>query len=205
MLHILAYSDLWRDDTRLRTMFAARKRVFVDLLKWDVPVLADAYEMDQFDGPGAVYLLLTDAAGAHLASTRLLPTIAPHILDTLFPHLCEESLPSGASVFEITRFCLDRTLRAGPRLEVRNQLVSAITDYGVGHGIMTYTGVAEMAWLQQILSFGWRCRPLGLPVLTGRSMLGALAIDIDARTPLLLAQAGIYRSNFGSTGHRHAA
>ena len=37
------------DDRLLRTMFEARKRVFVDLLKWDVPVLEGAYEIDQFD------------------------------------------------------------------------------------------------------------------------------------------------------------
>ncbi len=33
-------------DPALRVMFEARKRVFVDLLKWDVPVLEDAYEID---------------------------------------------------------------------------------------------------------------------------------------------------------------
>ena len=38
-------------------MFEARKRVFVDLLKWDVPVLDDAYEIDQFDTPDASYLV----------------------------------------------------------------------------------------------------------------------------------------------------
>lgn len=32
-----------------RSMFEERKRVFVDLLGWDVPVLARRYEIDQFD------------------------------------------------------------------------------------------------------------------------------------------------------------
>ena len=40
-------------DASLRAMFAARKQVFVDLLKWDLPVLAGEYELDQFDDPDA--------------------------------------------------------------------------------------------------------------------------------------------------------
>jgi acyl-homoserine lactone synthase len=55
-------------DGVLRAMFAARKSVFVDLLKWDVPVLEGAYEVDQFDDGHATYLILTDARGAHLGS-----------------------------------------------------------------------------------------------------------------------------------------
>ena len=129
MLHIIGYSPRWRDDPRLCTMFAARKRVFVDLLRWDVPVVADRFEVDQFDRPGAIYVLLTDAAGTHLASARLLPTTRPHILDTLFARLCEGPAPSGPTIFEITRFCLDRRLRAAERLTVRNRLVSTLVDH----------------------------------------------------------------------------
>lgn len=87
----------------LRAMFAARKRVFVDMLKWDVPVLAGQYEVDQFDDSHATYLILSDAEGGHLGSARLLETERPHILDTLFPELCELAIPRGPAVREITR------------------------------------------------------------------------------------------------------
>ena len=36
-------------DRVFRSMFEERKRVFVDLLGWDIPVLAGRYEIDQFD------------------------------------------------------------------------------------------------------------------------------------------------------------
>ncbi|GLJ00718.1 hypothetical protein Sbs19_45390 [Sphingobium sp. BS19] len=42
-----------------RSMFEERKRVFVDLLGWDVPVLARRYEIDQFDDDEAVYIVST--------------------------------------------------------------------------------------------------------------------------------------------------
>lgn len=71
-------------DAVMRAMFEARKRVFVDLLGWDLAVLADRYEIDQFDDENARYLIITDPHHSHLASARLLPTTRPHILDTLF-------------------------------------------------------------------------------------------------------------------------
>ena len=175
----------------LQAMFESRKQVFVDLLKWDVPVLDGRFEIDQFDDEHAIYLIVADQAGRHLGSARLLPTSRPHILDSLFPSLCAGEPPRSPDCFEITRFCLGRNQSAKERLETRNRLVSAIAQYALENGISTYTGVAELNWLQQILAFGWRCRPLGLPQIIGGRTLGALRIDIDAETPALLAANGI--------------
>ena len=176
----------------LQAMFEARKQVFVELLKWDVPVLDGRYEIDQFDDEHATYLIVTDPAGQHLGSARLLPTSRAHILDSLFPSLCAGDPPRSADCFEITRFCLGLNQNSRGRLETRNRLVFALAQYALDNGIAVYTGVAELHWLQQILAFGWRCRPLGLPqVIDGRT-LGALRIDIDAETPAQLAANGIF-------------
>ena len=177
----------------LREMFEARKRVFVDLLKWDVPVLEGRYEVDQFDDEHAIYLIVPGENGSHAGSARLLRSTRPHILDTLFPDLCAAPPPRGADVLEITRFCLDRGRNAPDRLETRNRLVSALVRYALENNVATYTGVAEMGWLQQILAFGWRCRPLGLPRPVDGKLLGALRIDISTDTPGLLEANGIYR------------
>src|SRR5690606_10051987 len=67
----------------LRTMFEARKRVFIDLLKWDLPALANRFEIDHFDDEHAIYLIVTDGEANHLASARLLPTTRPALLDSL--------------------------------------------------------------------------------------------------------------------------
>jgi acyl-homoserine lactone synthase len=178
-------------DLALRAMFEARKRVFVDLLKWDVPVLGGRFEVDQFDDKHAAYLVLSDDEGRHLASARLLPTTRPHILDTLFPFLCAGPPPAGADCLEITRFCLDRRLRAAERRDLRDRLVLAIAHYALDHGIRTYCGVAEFGWYQQILAMGWRCRPLGYPRIVDGRTLGALEIEIDGATLALLARHGI--------------
>lgn len=179
-------------DDALRVMFAARKQVFIDLLRWDLPVLAGAYEVDQFDTPDAEYLILLDRDGSHRASARLLRTDRPHILGDLYPYLCDGPVPQGPTTWEITRFCLDRHQRAADRRAARNQLVTALVHHALVHGITDYTGVAELAWFRQILCFGWQCWPLGVPVRDGAYTLAALHIRIDAATIAGLKRTGIY-------------
>lgn len=176
----------------MRAMFVARKEVFIDLLGWDVPVLDGRFEVDHFDTASARYLILMGEDDRHRASTRLLPTTAPHILDSLFLDLCASAPPTGPNVVEITRFCLDRHQRAYERLTARNMLVSALVDYALSRGIATYTGVAEQCWYDQIETFGWACNALGRPRRYGSQSLVALRIDIDAGTVTAMVDAGIY-------------
>lgn len=175
----------------LRTMFEARKSVFIDLLKWDLPALSGRFEIDRFDDRHAVYVVLVDARGTHLASARLLRSDRPGILNTLFSDLCAGPVPEGPAIHEITRFCLSRTLRAPARRIVRDRLVVALVSLAHERGIRCYTGVADLAWAQQILAFGWACAPLGLPRPHAGATLAAFRIDIAADTHARLAAAGI--------------
>lgn len=179
-------------DRTLKAMFEDRKSIFVDLLKWDVPVLEDRFELDEFDNEHATYVIIADENGDHLGSARLLPTTRRHILDSLFAHLCSGPVPTGQAVSEITRFCLSRRQCASSRRLARNRLISALVWHALKVGIKTYTGVAEMAWLQQILAFGWNCRPLGIPERMDCGTIGALAIEITSETPELLERNGIW-------------
>jgi len=192
-MHIEAGFGPAMESEIFRSMFAERKRVFVDLLRWDIPVIGGCYEIDQFDNERAVYIVIAGKDGCHLASARLLPTTVPHILDSVFPELCEGAAPTGRHILEITRFCLSRDLRARERLEARNQLISALVDYALAHQVASFTGVAEWPWFQQILGFGWDCRPFGLPTPADGRGLVALQIDIDGHTRDQLRAAGIYR------------
>ena len=194
MLHVVQSATRPASDAVLRSMFAARKSVFVDLLKWDVPVLDGRYEVDQFDDVHATYLILAEPDGTHLGSARLLPTTRPHILDSLYAELCEEAPPQSPDIFEITRFCLDRRLSARERRQVRDTLVTALVDHALVTGITGYSAIAEMGWFQQILAFGWRCMPLGLPKTIDGTMLAALRIEITPETPALLAAGHITAS-----------
>jgi len=192
MLRAIEKGAVIDGDAALRAMFRARKEVFIDLLKWDLPALAGEFEVDQFDDPAADYLILLGSDREHRASTRLLRTDRPHLLGDLYPHLCAGPVPAGPTIREITRFCLDRHHRASERRSARNQLVSALADYALVQGITAYTGVAEVAWFEQIRRFGWNCAALGQPVQQGREWLTALHIAIDSDTIDRLRQGGVY-------------
>lgn len=178
-------------DAVMQAMFAARKKVFVDLLKWDVPVLDGRFEVDQFDDEYANYLILADSEGTHLGSARILPTTRPHILGDLFPELCERRSPRDPGTCEITRFCLDRELAAHERREVRDQLVLALVDHALANGISRYVAIAEMGWYRQILGFGWQCTALGVPREHNSGTIAAISIAIDETTPARLAAVGV--------------
>lgn len=179
------------EHVALRSMFEARKRVFVDLLKWDLPVLADRFEVDHFDDPHATYLIVTDGQGGHLASARLLPTTRPALLDGLFPYLVAGPVPKGPEIFEITRFCLSAGVGARQRRAARDTLLVGLVEHALTQGIATYTGVAELSWFRQIETFGWDCRLLGETAIHDGRALVALSIAIEAGTLARLATAGI--------------
>lgn len=181
------------EDGALRAMFRARKEVFIDLLKWDLPVLADEFEVDQFDSD-AEYLILLEQGVRHRASTRLLRTDQPHLLGGLYPHLCAGPVPAGPTIREITRFCLDRHQRASERRSARNQLVTALAEHALATGITAYTGVADEEWFEQIRRFGWDCKALGQPVDHEGRRLVALHIRIDDETISALQAGGTYEA-----------
>lgn len=193
MLDTLDRAPLAPDAAALRAMYTARKEVFVDLLKWDLPVLAGTYEIDQFDDPDAEYVILLDPDdGRHRASARLLQTDRPHLLGDLYPFLCDGPVPAGPAVREITRFCLDRHQTATERRLARDRLVTALAEHALASGITDYTGVAELSWYAQILRFGWQCMPLGQAVRVHGQTLVALHIYIDERTIDGLRSTGVY-------------
>lgn len=170
-------------------MHRDRKRVFVDELNWNVPVVDGEYEVDQFDDEHATYLIVADASdpARHLGSVRLLPTERPHILGDIFPQLCAGEVPRGPNVMEITRLCIAPDvsgLRAN--IGVRRQLAVALTHYGLKHGIDTYTLVCLSGHLPQVLAAGWDVEPLGLPAdHDGQSLCAArIAVSAEALAAL---------------------
>jgi N-acyl-L-homoserine lactone synthetase len=185
------YPGAERCDQLLHGMFVDRKRLFIDLLGWDVPV-AGAHEIDQFDDAHAHYLIAVGADGGHIGSLRLLPTTRPHILDTIFSDLCPLGVPTGSTTFEITRLCLPQRLGAAGRLQVRNALISAMIDHALASGIARLTGVVEERFRRQVLAMGWLAEPLGPAVRSGVQTLGAFALHIEPDTPERLRWTGIY-------------
>jgi len=187
-------TNIGRHEHAMDGMFKDRKRVFVDILRWDVPVEGE-YERDQFDNQDAEYFIICDSrTGEHQASMRILRTDRPHLLDSVFPMLCGNGVPNGPEYRELTRLCVSPSLRARDRLRARNRLFTSLVEYALLAGIKGYTGVSAMGVYSQVLALGWRCTPLGLPQMINGEVVAAVLAHIEPETINLLRSAGTYDS-----------
>lgn len=192
MIHIIDHHPQAAEQSLLRSMFADRKRLFVDFFGWNVPVVDGELEIDQFDAAGAIYIVVADEQSRHEASLRLLPSTQPHILGTLFPHLCPVGVPVGRSTYESTRLCLPQRHGAERRRSLRNALFSAAVDAALERGIERLTGVIPDAFRKELLTMGWQAEPLGPAVRGAGGLIGAFLIHIRPDTPERLRWTGVY-------------
>ncbi|MDB5499698.1 MAG: putative autoinducer synthesis protein [Phenylobacterium sp.] len=184
MIQLIEAADRAAFESQLAEMYRERKRVFVDRLGWEVPVVAGEFEIDQFDTDRAVYVLALDPSGAQLGSARLLPSTGPTLLSEVFPHLCERGVPRGGDVWEITRMCTHPGI-ADAKL-VRQKLMVGMVEFALLNGIRRFTLVSHIPYLSALLAIGWDCEPLGLPQEHAGQMVGALVVNVTPDTLSLL-------------------
>lgn len=192
MIHIIARDCAGAHRHLLDGMFEDRRRLFVDLFGWDIPVVNGRFEIDQFDTADTVYLVVTCDAGEHAASLRLMPSERPHMLAAIFPHLCPGGVPVGATVWESSRLCLPQRHGAELRRIYRNRLISAMVDFALAHGIEGYTGILPDPFRKEVLAMGWRAEPLGPAVRIPGGPIGAFLAHVDPDTPTRLRWTGVY-------------
>ena len=181
MIHICNRSVLETKPTLLKSMHEDRKRVFVDIFGWNLESKGSE-EIDEFDDNFATYLIGEDVQGTHFVSVRLLHTEKRHILGSLFPSLCDDAVPTGPAIREITRYIASPRARASERLVGRNMMARALIEYAYLNGIVGYTAVCEMSFLSQLIAAGWRCDPLVLPREVDGSIIGAFIIHVEPDT-----------------------
>jgi acyl-homoserine lactone synthase len=192
MIHVIDTDSAAANRPLLQSMFADRKRLFVDLFGWDIPVVDGRYEIDQFDNSDTVYLIVPDCDGEHAASIRLIPSTRPHMLAALFPHLCPLGVPVGEAIWESTRLCLPQRHGAARRRDLRNMLFSAMVDVALARGVEGYTGVIPEGFRKEVLSLGWQAEPLGPAVRIDGGPIGAFLIHVRPDTPERLRWTGVY-------------
>jgi acyl-homoserine lactone synthase len=146
----------------LLEMHAQRRRVFVERLGWPLPS-SGALESDQYDGDDVIYLLVKDDPRGRLrASVRLLRTDRPHPLLDLFHDLCDDPVPQGANVWEVSRFCANPSLTSRrDRLALLWQIICASLETALLFDIEQLTFVANRALRPLALNCGWDAVSLG--------------------------------------------
>jgi N-acyl-L-homoserine lactone synthetase len=163
----------------LAQMHRHRKAVFVDRLGWNVPVI-DGKEIDAYDRPETVYLIARSEHDSQvLASARLLPTLAPHLMGEVFAHTCTSARPSGANIWEASRFC-SSPLTPGRRERLRLlwNMLCAIMETSLLFGIEQIIFTANSMLLPLALECGWQAATLGPTLPDGDDEFTAVHVRI---------------------------
>jgi N-acyl-L-homoserine lactone synthetase len=204
MVHVVTRENREEYVEALAGMHRDRKRVFVDRLGWNVPVVDGEFEIDQFDTDHAVYLLDLDAAGRHQGSIRLLPTTEPHLLSEVFPHLCDAGAPRDEATWEITRMMTAPD--AIDRRATHTRLTVAVTEFALLYGVRRYSCMTHAQFLSAVLAVGWDCQMLGLPRADDRGeTVGAIVINMTPETLSLIRAKTQMRAPVLRWNVRHAA
>jgi acyl homoserine lactone synthase len=102
---IVTSNQACRESTELFSKISHyRYKVFVEKLNWKLDT-QNSMELDQFDRPDTVYVVMQDEDGDVAGCARLLPTDQPYLLGEVFPQLLNGlTPPCTPDVWELSRF-----------------------------------------------------------------------------------------------------
>lgn len=170
-------------------MYRLRYKVFHERLGWHVSVNGNK-EVDEFDDEDSVYLLTTDQDNDVIGGWRLRPTTRPYMLSKVFPELLYgEAAPVGRTIWEISRFAVERSDTRGPSYGMggaSRALVMETMRFAMRHGVSQYVMVVSVSLERLLRSFGLKMHRFGPPIRIGRVMSVALWLDVDIHTRSIL-------------------
>lgn len=98
-------------------MHRLRTQVFKHLMGWPVTIIDDHFEVDQFDAPNTVYLLVLNDNHDVVGCCRLLPSSGPTMIRDIWPEYLQSiDFPQQENVWELSRFAVhgsDEMCKAG--------------------------------------------------------------------------------------------
>lgn len=183
MIHIVTAENAVFYRDAMEQAYRLRHAVFVDEMKWEDLRKADGREIDQFDDAAAVHMLAMEGERV-VGYQRMLPSLRPHLLSTVLSDLCDGTPPSGAHIWEWTRYCVVRECRDRGRVlsPVGNLLLSAIVEWGLANGVSSIIIEMNPIWLLRLVQLHFRVTPLGIPRDIGKDSIVAVTAAFDERT-----------------------
>lgn len=202
MLATILGADAQRHAELMEQVWRFRHRQFVERLGWEACRRPDGREIDQFDGDEAIHLPLV-MDGQVVGYSRLLPTLRPHLLSDVYPHLMDGAdWPRGSRVFEWTRCIAEVSEKVMAGVPISNILMTGVMEYCLVAGIETLVVETHPKLVNLLVTTGWEVMPLAAP-----SMLeGALIVPITAKPSMagLLRHHELYGINGSVLDLEHA-
>jgi acyl-homoserine lactone synthase len=182
-IHIVTAENIGSYAEAMEQAYRLRHTVFVEEMGWNDLRRPDGREIDQFDDGRALHILYLD--GDRLVGyQRMLPSMRPHLLSEVMPHLCDGDFPVGPHIWEWTRYCVTKEHRDRGRMLslAGNLLLSAIVEWGLESGVSKIIIEMNPIWLLRLVQLHFRVTPLGIPQKAGKDSIVAVTAAFDART-----------------------
>lgn len=177
-VHVITHKNRALYEDCIQQYFCLRHEIFVEERGWNDLRREDGREIDAYDNDHTIYLLAIDA-GRVVGGQRLYPTLLPHMISDVFPHMAQRGIPQGTDIFEWTRYFVVKARRTG-RTDCR--LLASMQEFCLEEGISEVTAVVEMWWLPRWQQAGFKVRPLGLPHMIEGQPCIAAAIEISEQS-----------------------
>ena len=171
-------------DDALASQYRLRYRSFLERQNYDTFSFR-GMEYDRYDTPASTYLVWRDDQRVVRGASRLNPTDRPYMLKDLWPDMVsKQDLPSSISVWEGTRFCVDKDLAsAALRREIISEIVCGYLEYGLSEGIDLIVGVMPtLIWRSVFVKSGWQVDYLGEEKVLAdgsRVIAGELSVSVE--------------------------
>jgi acyl-homoserine lactone synthase len=182
-IHIVAAENIGSYAKAMEQAYRLRHTVFVEEMGWNDLRRPDGREIDQFDDGRALHMLYLE--GDKLVGyQRMLPSMRPHLLSEVMPHLCDGDFPVGPHIWEWTRYCVTKEHRDRGRMlsPAGSLLLSAIVEWGLENGVSKIIIEMNPIWLLRLVQLHFRVTPLGIPQEAGKDSIVAVTAAFDART-----------------------
>ena len=170
--NVLSFSNMHRFGDLWGAFMRARKDVFVDRLKWTLPV-ADGMEFDQYDTPFARWVVIHEY-GEILAGVRLTPTTAKvgvhsymlrdaqlGLLEGIPTDVLFFEAPVEDRILEATRLFITDAVSAGRRLTVQSALMHNFASAARAAGATHVIGIVPAVWSRWLRRLEMGAVPVG--------------------------------------------
>lgn len=170
-----------------------RREVFINQLGWELNTV-NGMELDEFDGPDAVYVCSHDEDGQVSGVARLLPTTAPYLMEKVFPQLWGgEQLPRDPKIWELSRFAAASPYPGGAiehqaSAQHASELLRNVMQTGSILGVQTLVTVSPVGMERLLRINGFQVMRSGSPAMIGRALLVSLFIHCPESVTMFRAQ-----------------
>ena len=171
-----------------------RREVFINQLGWALNTI-HGMELDQFDGPEAVYVCSHDEDGNVNGVARLLPTTGPYLMEKVFPQLwAGNEMPCDPKIWELSRFAMvDQAKSTAVSLRQASSvaattLLRQVIRAADANGAKSLITVSPVAMEQLLRLNGFDVRRAGLPTFQQDAYI--VALHLNLATQLLTASRG---------------